>query len=130
MSSTYRHYIKSQEWYGKHKRLLKESGYRCSMFLVPCGKGKPYRIHHLPQGYKNGNEQGWENLDEKLWEDVIVLCPFAHDFIIHGVLSGFKSAGKQWGGYPNILQNIVHAWCCTPLIGKLALIGVCLMSLL
>lgn len=81
---------------------------------IQCGKGKPYRIHHM-----NYNNLG----DETLWKDVIVLCPFAHDFIIHGILSGFKSAGKQNGKYPNRAQRVAHFWCCLPLAMKLAVIA-------
>jgi hypothetical protein len=60
---------------------------------------------------------------ETLWQDVIVLCPFAHDFIIHGILSGFKSAGKQKGRYPNKAQDIAHEWCCLFLKVKVLVIS-------
>lgn len=100
--SSYRSYITSELWYAKHPNWLKAVGYRCSLLpWVKIGKGKLYRIHHL--NYQNlGNE--------RLRRDVIPVCPFAHDFIIHGVLSGFKPAGKQ-REYPNSAQRLVHLWC-------------------
>ncbi len=114
MKINYRAYIQSKEWYGKHKFWLLESNYRCSMFpWIQCGKGKPYRMHH--KTYDNVG-------DEALWKDVIVLSPFAHDFIIHGILSGFKSAGKQKGKYPNRAQKIAHTWCCLPITMKFAVV--------
>lgn len=98
----YRTYIRSREWYGKHKQWLRATGYSCALFpWVRIGQGRPYRIHHLH--YANlGNE--------RLGRDVIPLCPFAHDRIVHGILSGFKSAGQQ-RNYPNLSQRLVHAWC-------------------
>lgn len=111
----YKQYMQSKEWYRKHNYWLLKSNYRCSMFFwIQCGRGKSYRMHH--KTYKNVGK-------EELWKDVIVLCPFAHDFIIHGILAGFKSAGKQKGKYPNRLQRIAHAWCCLPLIMKLVTIA-------
>lgn len=117
MHVDYHHYIKSVEWREKHKFWLLESGYRCSMFpWIQCGKGKRYRIHHLPEGYENlGNEV--------LWEHVIVLSPFAHDWIIHGILSGFKSAGKQNPPYPNKAQDLVHGWCLLPVWVKVVVMS-------
>lgn len=99
---SYRTYISSQQWYAKHPHWLKAVGYQCSLFpWVKIGKGKSYRIHHL--NYRNlGNE--------RLRRDVVPLCPFAHDFIIHGILAGFKPAGKQ-RDYPNCAQKIIHLWC-------------------
>ncbi len=115
MKVDYCAYIKSKEWYAKHKDWLLGSGYRCSMFpWVKCGKGYPYRIHH--KAYDNVGK-------ETLWKDVIVLCPFAHDFIIHGILSGFKSAGKQKKKYPNKAQRLVHLWCSIPVWGKTLIIA-------
>jgi hypothetical protein len=38
--------------------------------------------------------------------DVICLCPFAHSFIIHGLLSGFKRPSQQ-RKYPNKAQAIL-----------------------
>jgi hypothetical protein len=101
----YREYIKSPEWRGKHKGWLKASNYRCSMFpWLQVGKGKPYNCHHMI--YNLG--------EEKLWEHVIVVHPFVHKHIIHGILSGYKRPSQQKGGYPNNLQKLAHLWCCTP----------------
>jgi len=99
---SYHTHIKSNDWYAKHPVWLKAVVYRCSMFpWIKIGRGRKYRIHHLH--YRNlGNE--------RLRRDVVPLCPFAHDFIIHGMLSGFRSAGKQ-KRYPNLGQRIVHLWC-------------------
>lgn len=110
---SYQVYIASKQWYGMHPAWLKAVGYRCSMFpWVKIGKGKRYRIHHLH--YRNLG-------DEHLRRDVVPLCPFAHDFIIHGVLSGFKSAGKQ-KQYPNLAQRAVHLWCVQRLWVKVFLL--------
>lgn len=98
----YYSYIQSSNWYGKHEKWLSAAGNRCTMFpWVRVGKGYSYAIHHM--NYQNVGK-------EKLGKDVIPLCPFAHDYIIHGFLSGFKSAGKQ-RNYPNLMQRLVHLWC-------------------
>jgi len=109
----YNKYIKSKDWYSKHPGWLKDVGYRCGLFpWVRIGNEKRYACHHT--NYRNlGNE--------RLRKDVIPLCPFAHDFVIHGILSGFKSAGKQ-GGYPNLSQRLVHLWCCQRAWFKVALV--------
>lgn len=98
----YSTYIKSRSWFDKHPDWLKTVGYRCTMFpWVRVGKGHRYAVHHMH--YRNlGNEQ--------LGTDVIPLCPFAHNYIIHGILAGFKSAGKQQS-YPNAPQRLIHFWC-------------------
>lgn len=109
----YHTYITSRAWRDKHPKFLKRAGYRCSFFpWIKCGKGHPYAAHH--KTYKNlGNEQ--------YGKDVIILCPLAHNWVIHGILSGFKSAGKQ-RCYPNLAQRIAHRWCNMPLVVKLLLI--------
>jgi hypothetical protein len=78
----YRRYITSNEWRSKHKDFLKSSHYRCAFFpWVKVGKKHRYNVHHM----------NYENLgSERLWVDVVCLCPFAHSFIIHGLLSGFS----------------------------------------
>ena len=98
----YHTYIKSNNWYSKHRAWLSAVGDRCTMFpWVRVGNGHRYAIHHM--NYKNLG-------DEKLGRDVVPLCPFAHDYVIHGVLAGFKSAGKQ-RNYPNLAQRLIHFWC-------------------
>jgi hypothetical protein len=63
----------------------------------------------------------YENLgDERLWVDVIVVCPFVHNFILHGLLSGFKRPSQQ-KNYPNKAQQLAHFWCCQPVLLKRAL---------
>ena len=48
---------------------------------VRVGNRHRYAIHHM--NYKNlGNE--------KLSRDVVLLCSFAHDYVIHGVLAGLN----------------------------------------
>lgn len=103
----YKTYITSSEWRNKHKDFLKRSRYRCAFFpFIKVGKGKRYNCHHM--NYENlGNEQ--------LWVDVICLCPFVHNFIIHGLLSGFKRPSQQ-KNYPNAAQRLAHGWCCQPVI--------------
>ncbi len=99
----YNEYIVSRQWYSKHPSWLKSVGHRCTMFpWVRIGYGKGgYAIHHLH--YSNLGQ-------EKLGRDVVPLSRFAHDYIIHGILSGFKSAGKQ-RNYPNLAQRLAHIWC-------------------
>lgn len=106
----YNTYIKSAAWYRKHPDWLKRSGYRCAMLpWVQVGKGKPYHCHHLHYG----------NLgSEELWRDVVVLCPLAHNQIIHGILSWYRRPSQQQR-YPNSLQRFAHRWCCLPLFLKL-----------
>jgi hypothetical protein len=95
-----------------HPAWLKAVGYRCTMFpWIRIGKGHRYVVHHT--NYKN---LGYE----RLGRDVVPLSPFAHNFVIHGVLAGFKSAGKQ-RSYPNLLQRTVHFWCNQRLWFKLLL---------
>jgi hypothetical protein len=56
----------------------------------------------------------YDNLgDETLWVDVIVVCPFVHNFILHGLLSGFRRPSQQ-RNYPNKAQQLAHFWCTTP----------------
>ena len=98
----YYSYIKSDNWYSKHRTWLDAVGDYCTMLpWVRIGKGHRYAIHHM--NYKNLG-------DEKLGRDVVPLCPFAHDYIIHGFLAGFKAAGKQ-RNYPNLAQRLIHFWC-------------------
>lgn len=99
----YREYIISKEWRQKHKAWLVRSHYRCSMFPWLSLK-KAYNIHHM--NYRNLGQ-------EKLYRDVIPLSKFAHSFVIHGILSGFKRPSQQTK-YPNKAQQIAHAWCCVP----------------
>lgn len=103
----YTEYITSQEWRSLHPIFLEKSHYRCSMFpWVKCGRKARYNIHHM----------NYDNLGcEELWKDVIVLCPFAHKWIIHGILSGFKRP-KHQAHYPNKWQQVAHFWCCTPVV--------------
>lgn len=99
----YNEYIVSRQWYNKHSSWLESVGYRCTMLpWVRIGRGRgKYAIHHLH--YSNLGQ-------EKLGRDVVPLSRFAHDYIIHGILSSFKSAGKQ-RGYPNLAQRLAHWWC-------------------
>ena len=108
----YKEYITSSEWRDKHKIFLKRSHYRCAFFpwikigKTMKGKYHPYAVHHC----------NYENLgSEQLWVDVICLCPFVHNFIIHGLLSGFRRPSQQ-KNYPNKAQQLAHFWCCQPVI--------------
>lgn len=116
----YSQYIVSSEWRSKHLQFLKQSHYRCAMFpFVKVGKKHRYNVHHM--NYINlGNEC--------LWTDVICLCPFAHKFIIHGLLSGFKRPSQQ-KNYPNTAQRLAHAWCCLPVFLRGALVVAVLVNL-
>jgi hypothetical protein len=108
----YSQYIISTEWRSKHKDFLKSSHYRCAFFpWVKVGKKSRYNVHHM--NYRNLGK-------ERLWVDVICLSPFAHSFIIHGILSGFKRPSQQ-KDYPNTAQRLAHVWCCLPVILRAAL---------
>ncbi len=97
----YQTYIVSKEWRSQHPQWLKAVGYRCTLLpWISIGKGKPYAIHHLH--YRNLGH-------ERLGRDVLPLSKFAHENILHGILSGWKSAGKQ-RHYPNLPQQIIHEW--------------------
>lgn len=117
----YRNYITSTEWRSKHKEFLKASHYRCAFFpWVKVGKKRRYNVHHM----------NYENLgSERLWVDVVCLCPFAHGFIIHGLLSGFKRPSQQ-RSYPNTAQRLAHFWCCQPVVIRGALAVLLLVHLL
>lgn len=117
----YQSYITSAEWRDKHKGFLKRSHYRCAFFpWVKVGKGKRYNCHHM----------NYQNLgDEQLWVDVICLCPFVHNFIIHGLLSGFRRPSQQ-KDYPNVSQRLAHFWCCQPVIIRGVLAVLVLWNLL
>jgi hypothetical protein len=97
----YQTYIVSQEWRSHHPKWLKAVGYRCTLFpWIRIGKGKPYAIHHLH--YRNLGH-------ERLGRDVLPLSKFAHEKVVHGLLSNWKSAGKQ-RSYPNLSQQMMHEW--------------------
>lgn len=116
----YKEYIVSDSWRSKHKGFLKRSHYRCSMFpFIQVGKKARYNIHHM--NYMNLGS-------ERLWIDVICLCPFAHSFIIHGLLSGFKRPSQQQN-YPNAAQRLAHFWCCQPPLLRGALVIAVLVNL-
>ena len=116
----YRSYITSNEWRSKHKYFLKSSHYRCAFFpWVKVGRKARYNVHHM--NYKNlGNE--------RLWVDVVCLCPFVHSFIIHGLLSGFKRPSQQ-RSYPNTAQRLAHLWCCMPVLMRSVLVVLLLVNL-
>ena len=117
----YKHYITSFEWRSNHKNFLAKSHYRCAMFhFIKVGQKYRYDVHHM----------NYERLgDERLWHDVICLCPFAHSFIIHGLLSGFRRPSQQ-KNYPNTAQRLAHAWCCLPVILRLMLAVVLVINIL
>ena len=116
----YRSYITSTQWRSKHKDFLKASHYRCAFFpWVKVGKKHRYNVHHM--NYKNLGS-------ERLWVDVVCLSPFAHSFIIHGLLSGFKRPSQQ-RSYPNTAQRLAHCWCCIPVAIRVALVVLILVNL-
>jgi hypothetical protein len=97
----YHQYIISQQWRSQHSIWLKAVGYRCTLCpWIKIGRGKPYAIHHLH--YRNLGQ-------ERLGRDVLPVSKFAHEKIIHGILSWGKSAGKQQN-YPNLAQSVAHEW--------------------
>lgn len=117
----YKDYIVSSEWRSRHPAFLRQSHYRCALLpWVKVGKGHKYNCHHM-----NYRHLG----DEQLWRDVVVLCPFAHSFIIHGILSGFKRP-KEQRSYPNAAQKVAHFWCTMPVALRASLILLALVNVL
>jgi hypothetical protein len=116
----YRQYITSPEWRNKHSEFLKCSRYRCAFFpFIKVGKKARYNVHHM----------NYENLgNETLWVDVIVVCPFVHNFIIHGLLSGFRRPSQQ-KSYPNKAQQLAHFWCCQPVMVRVLFVVSLLVNL-
>jgi hypothetical protein len=133
----YYSYINSNAWRSKHNNnspfVIRNSQFNyelrtanCELYMFPwvrIGKysskkyGK-YNIHHTGVGYRHLGE-------EKLWKDVLPLCPLAH-WIIHG---GNMKAKAPW--QPNLLQKMLHLWCSFPLLIKrliLVLLGCAIAS--
>ena len=101
----YREYLTSKDWYGKHKAWLQKAEYRCAFFpWIKVGRGNKYNCHHT-----NYQQLG----EEVYWRDILVLSPFAHKHIIHGLLSGYKRPSQQ-KVYPNKAQRVAHLWCRLP----------------
>lgn len=114
----YKDYITSAEWRGKHKGFLKRSRYRCAFSFISVKRR--YNCHHM----------NYDNLgDEQLWVDVIVVHPWIHKWILHGILSGFKRPSQQ-KSYPNAAQRLAHGWCCQPVLIRGVLVVVLLANLL
>ncbi len=97
----YQSYIQTDQWRSRHSEWLRAVGYRCTLLpWIRIGRGRPYAVHHLH--YANlGNE--------RLGRDVLPVSKFAHQVIIHGLLSWGKPAGQQ-RRYPNLGQQIAHTW--------------------
>lgn len=97
----YREYVRSDKWRDKHPHWLEQTGKHCTLLLIPIGQHKryhPYAMHHLHYG-NLGNE--------RLGRDVLPVSEFAHDWVIHGILSGFKRPSQQ-RHYPNAAQRLAH----------------------
>lgn len=118
----YHEYIKSTSWLSKHKGWLKASGYRCAAFPWlrlgrVGGRYHRYNIHHTH--YKTLGH-------ERLWWDVLPLSDFAHHWVVHGLLSGWKKPSQQQH-YPNPLQSAFHCYCRLmmffPLIAALVIVA-------
>jgi hypothetical protein len=112
---TYQTFIKSNDWRKRHPEFLLRSGYRCALLpWIRCGRvrGKYYRYNCHHTNYRHLQS-------ERYGRDVLIVSPFAHRVIIHGVLSGFKRAAEQ-RHYPNTPQRIVHLFCRLPVPVKFA----------
>src|SRR3569832_1942063 len=97
----YKSYIVSSEWRSKHKGFLKRSHYRCSFFpFIKCGKKGRYNVHHM-----NYEKQSSEHLRV----DVIVVCPFVHNFILHNKHKKKKQPTQQ-KQKPKTTQKKAHCW--------------------
>lgn len=104
--TSYATYLKSNHWRARQRSFLKKSKGRCALFpWLRVGKvgGKYYRYacHHMHYGCLG---------DERWRRDVVILSHFAHDQVIHGLLSGWKRPQQQ-RVYPNFWQRLAHAWC-------------------
>ena len=101
----YSKYIRSKEWLGKHSNWLKSFNSCAAFPFLHLGKSSRgyhrYNMHHTH--YKTLGH-------ERLWWDVVPLSIFAHQHIVHGVLSLYKRPSQQ-KVYPNLCQRLFHAWC-------------------
>ncbi|MBW4692229.1 MAG: hypothetical protein KME27_10730 [Lyngbya sp. HA4199-MV5] len=76
-------------------------------------------MHHLD--YRNLGH-------ETYWWDVLVLSPAAHDWLIHGLLSGWKRP-RQQKHYPNLPQRLAHNWGRLPCSLKMLLVAAIFVAL-
>jgi hypothetical protein len=103
-------YISSTLWRNRHPQWLKRTNNRCQ--LIPFvrvgtvrGKYHGYAIHHLhKEAYKRQGQELWNR-------DVVVLCPFAHEFIFHWLLSAGKRRVRYQKNFPNTAQRVMNWWC-------------------
>lgn len=108
---SYNDYILSDTWRNRHKGWLKRTDHRCQLFpwlrvgRRVKGKYHPYAVHHMHRNaYKRQGCEAWNR-------DVLVLSPLAHDFIFHGVASGFKRRTRQQKDFPNPVQRTLNWYC-------------------
>ncbi len=107
---SYQDYLKSSLWRSRHKDWLQRTHNRCQLFpwvRVGSIRGKyhPYAIHHMHiNAYRRQGREFWNR-------DVIVLSPFAHDFIFHWLVSGGKRKVRYQKDFPNIAQRSLNWWC-------------------
>jgi len=100
---SYYSYMTSSEWRFK-------AGF---MKLVAC----LYRLSPLPL-FGQAHHTHYRNIYHEVYlRDIIVVGYFVHMLILHGILSGFKSAGEQGYNYPNKAQRIVHVIYMIPGLG-------------
>jgi len=111
----YQEFIKSNSWRNRHPAFLAQSDHRCALFpWIRCGKVRGqyhrYNCHHTNYRHLQSERYG---------RDVLIVSPFAHRVIIHGVLSGFRRPSEQVS-YPNTPQRIIHLFCRLPVVIKVA----------
>lgn len=106
----YSSYRNSQAWLSRHPDWLACSNNRCQLFPwvrvgIVNGKYHKYNVHHLHRNaYRRQNKERWQR-------DVIVLCPFAHKFVFHWLLSGGKTTVGKQKDFPNLAQRSLNWWC-------------------
>jgi hypothetical protein len=102
---SYQDYLKSNMWRSRHAIWLRRTNYRCQLFpWLRVGKkirGRyyPYAMHHMHiNAYRRQGGESWNR-------DVIVLSPYAHDFVFHWLLSGGKRKIRHQKDFPNLAQR-------------------------
>jgi len=109
----YAQYIRSNEWaYKAMKFKIMACFWRLS--LLPLF-GHAHHIHYRNLG------------NEKYLRDIIIVGPFMHMTIIHGLLSLWQRPSEQQD-FPNILQDLVHVVYQIPAISGVCLYSICCIS--
>ncbi|ETR71251.1 MAG: hypothetical protein OMM_08244 [Candidatus Magnetoglobus multicellularis str. Araruama] len=105
----YHIYIQSSQW--RNKALF--------MKVLAC----IWRFSLLPLVFGDAHHIKYNNITKEIYlRDIVIIGPFVHSLVVHGILSGFKRPSQQ-KNYPNSLQSIVHFFYRLPFMGGLCMAG-------